>query len=111
MNWYIFSVSVNIIFVMLPDTDKCLVEDETFRSFVELYASNKSAFFVDYAVVFLIIFNVRNYLLTILLLFRRMVKCLNWELSLSQRRASHSTLKMVTLTLMSIRCSFMQQIC
>ena len=33
------------------ETDKCLVEDESFKSFVDLYASNKTLFFEDYAEV------------------------------------------------------------
>mmetsp|Transcript_26461 Transcript_26461/g.44726 ORF Transcript_26461/g.44726 Transcript_26461/m.44726 type:complete len:267 (-) Transcript_26461:755-1555(-) len=31
------------------ETDKCLVEDDVFRPFVELYASNKTTFFAEYA--------------------------------------------------------------
>ena len=37
--------------VYVKETDKCLVEDDTFRSYVEQYASNKTLFFIDYAEV------------------------------------------------------------
>lgn len=56
-NWLVFD---NAYFINLvnevPDeellrlgTDQCLMEDETFRSYVNRYASNKSLFFVEYA--------------------------------------------------------------